>query len=114
MKNHFFKIISITVWTIISYNMSNLNSVQASNNLSNFFLTNKTTKTQIISNTLPEKSNWKCKLINSQSQTKFVQANVESWQYNTHNKTYQPLIEPGIVLGIGLISVSYLFRKKRP
>ena len=114
MKNHFLKIFSITVGTILSYNMINLNSAQASNNLSNFFLANQTTKTKIISNTLPEKSNWQYELIDSHKQTRFVEANVGKLQYNLQNKTDQPLIEPGIVLGVGLISFSYLFRKKRP
>ncbi|MGK7922398.1 MAG: hypothetical protein AB4080_20575 [Trichodesmium sp.] len=114
MKNHLMKIVSITVGTILSYNIVNLKSVQGNNNLSNLFLANKITKTKIISKTLPEKTNWESKLLNSHNQTKLVQANVGKWQNNLHNKTYQPFIDPGIVLGVGLISVSYFFRKKRP
>lgn len=62
---------------------------------------------------IPENTNVEYKFIYTQSQTKFVIQNLESWQYNLQEETPKPLIEPGIVFGVGLISISSLFRKKR-
>ena len=141
MKNHLIKIASVAVTTILSYNTINLNSVQAANHFSEFFLTAKTTQTTVkiepntviddviqpnskasnesievtqTLNKLPEKSNLEYKLLHANSQTKFVTAKVGNWQYNLHKKNSQPLIDPGILLGVGLISVSRLCAKKRP
>ncbi len=104
MKNNFLKIASLAVITTLSYSTIDLNSLQATNNLSNFFLAAKTTKNQIIKiesnaviddvmkpnlkainkgiaitknlNKLPEKTNLESELIDAKSQTKFVKAKV--------------------------------------
>ncbi len=140
MKNNLIKVASVAVTTILSYSTINLTSAQAANHFSEFFLTAKTTQstvkiepTAVINDVIKpnskaiassigvaqliniwlEKTNLEYKFLNAKSQTKFVTAQVGNWQYNLHKKTSQPLIDPGIVLGIGLISVSRLFAKKR-
>lgn len=140
MKNHFLNIAFVAIGTILTYSMSNINSAQAINHVSEFFLTAQTTKisvkiepnsviddvikpnsksaiaslaaTQII-NKLPEKSNWEYKFIHANSPIKLVKNKVENWQYNLHQENFKLPIDPGIVLGVGLISVSRLFAKKR-
>ncbi|NEQ37644.1 MAG: hypothetical protein F6K40_15785 [Okeania sp. SIO3I5] len=132
MKNHFLKIASLAVGTILTYSMSNLNSAQAINNVSNIsdiFLTAQTTKIPVniepnvviddgsqpnskatneatairqTLNKVPEKSNLESKFLPANSQTKFVNSKVGNLQ-----------LDSGIVLGVGLISVSRLFAKKR-
>ncbi|MGD1805803.1 hypothetical protein ACP6PL_10245 [Dapis sp. BLCC M126] len=141
MKNHLIKIASLAVTTILSYSMSNPHSAQAINNVPEIFLTAQTTKipvkiepnvviddviqenskatnepiavTQTL-NKLSEKSKIEYKFLNANGQKKFVKAKVGNWQYNLEKKTSQPLIDPGIVLGLGLIGVSRLCAKKRP
>ena len=139
MKNHFFKIASVAVGTILTYSISNLNFAQAINNVSEIFLTAQVTKTPVkiepnivfdnaiqpnseatneaiaitqILNKLPEKSNLEYKFIPVNSQTKFVKSKVRNRQYNVNKKNSQLPIDLGIVLGVGLISVSHLFAKK--
>ncbi|MEM1172976.1 MAG: hypothetical protein AAGJ08_28890 [Cyanobacteria bacterium P01_H01_bin.35] len=142
MKNHFLKIAFVTFGTILTYSMININSAQAINNLSEISLTAQTTKipikigpnsviddviqqnskatneaivvTQAL-NKLPKKSNLEYKFLHANSQTKFVKAKVGNWQYNNlEKKTFQLPIDPGIVLGVGLITVGRLCAKKRP
>ncbi|OZH53380.1 hypothetical protein AFK68_17990 [Hydrocoleum sp. CS-953] len=141
MKNHLIKIASVAVGTILTYSTINLNSARAINNLSEFFLTAQTTKipikiepnyviddviqgnskvtneaivvTQTL-NKLPEKSNLEYKFLHANRQTKFVKAKVGNWQYNLEKKSSQLPIDPGIVLGVGLISLGRLCSKKRP
>ncbi|MDJ0554441.1 MAG: hypothetical protein QNJ68_08390 [Microcoleaceae cyanobacterium MO_207.B10] len=51
--------------------------------------------------------------IDFQSQTKLFSAKMQNWQNNQAQQTPKPLIEPGILFGLGLISIGGLARKKR-
>ena len=118
-----------------------INSAQAANDVSEFFLTAQATQTDIkiepttviddvinskvnneaiavtkLITLLLQKSNLKLKFIYTHSQTDLMMAKVGNWKYslNSHQETSQPLIDPGTLLGVGLISTSYLLAKKRP
>lgn len=62
---------------------------------------------------LRENNNFEFKSEYSQSQIKFVSASIEAWQNNLQKETPQPPIEPGVLFGLGLISIRALLRKKR-
>ncbi|NEN89905.1 MAG: hypothetical protein F6K48_13710 [Okeania sp. SIO3H1] len=144
MRNPFIKITSITISTILSCSTININSAQATNNASEFFLTAQATQTNIkiepttviddVINSkankanneaiavtklmilLLQKSNLKLKFIYTYSQTDLMMAKVGNLKYslNPHQESSQPLIDPGTLLGVSLISISYLLAKKRP
>lgn len=141
MRNPFIKIASITISTILSCSTMDINSAQAANDVSEFFLTAQATQTDIkiepttviddvinskvnneaiavtkLITLLLQKSNLKLKFIYTHSQTDLMMAKVGNWKYslNSHQETSQPLIDPGTLLGVGLISTSYLLAKKRP
>ncbi|NEQ74934.1 MAG: hypothetical protein F6K23_18960 [Okeania sp. SIO2C9] len=141
MRNPFIKIASITISTILSCSTIDINSAQAANNVSEFFLTAQATKkdlkiepTTIIDDvinskanneaiavtklliTLLQNSNLELKFLYTYSQKDLMMAKVGNWKYslNPHQETSQPLIDPGTLLGVGLISISYLLAKKRP
>ena len=141
MRNPLIKIASITISTILSYGTIDINSAQAANNVSEFFLTAQANKidiqiesTTIIDDVINSKATNEAiavtKLINvllqnsdlelnffyTNSKKDLVMAKVGNWKYslNPDRETSQPLIDPGTLLGVGLISISYLLAKKRP
>ncbi|NEO55470.1 MAG: hypothetical protein F6K54_21790 [Okeania sp. SIO3B5] len=141
MRNPFIKITSITISTILSCSTININSAQAANNVSEFFLTAQANQTDIkiepttviddVINSkanneaiavtklialLLQKSTLKLNFLYTYSQTDLMMAKVGNWKYslNPDQENSQPLIDPGTLLGVGLISTSYLLAKKRP
>ncbi|MGB3511720.1 MAG: hypothetical protein WBA93_21275 [Microcoleaceae cyanobacterium] len=64
-------------------------------------------------NQLPENNSFEFKFVESKSQAEFVSASIGGWQNNLQKETPQPVIEPGILFGLGLISIRGLLRKKR-
>lgn len=142
MRNPLIKIASITISIILSCSMIDINSAQAANdNVSEFFFTAQTTQTDIkiepttlidnitslkatneatavtkLITLLLQKSNLKLKFLYTYSQTDLMMAKVGNWKYSLSpdQETSQPIIDPGTLLGVGLISTSYLLAKKRP
>ncbi|NEP89632.1 MAG: hypothetical protein F6K18_23915 [Okeania sp. SIO2C2] len=138
----FIKIASITISTILSYSTIDINSAQAANNnASEFFLTAQATQadvkidpTTVIGDVINSKanneaiavtkllilllqnSNLELKFLYTYSQTDLMMAKVGNWKYslNPHQETSQTLIDQVTILGVGLISISYLLAKKRP
>ncbi|MDY7003455.1 MAG: hypothetical protein SWX82_05670 [Cyanobacteriota bacterium] len=142
MRNPFIKIASITISTILSCSTIDINSAQAASNAnaSEFFLTAQATQTDIkiepttiiddvihskatneavavttLIGVLLQKSNLELKFLYTYSQIDLMMTKVGNLKYSLspYQETSQPLIDPGTLLGVGLISISYLLAKKR-
>ena len=66
---------------------------------------------QLLSN-LSGNNDFELKFVDSQGQINFVSNNIGSWQNKVEKKDSQPFIEPGVLFGLGLISIGGLVRKK--